>query len=348
MKRHLKYFWGCLLLTVLAACTADTPLTSADNPEEASTICISTAPMMTMGEWQTRALSPVDPSVENYIHSLAVLVFDQELTHAIRNSSYYKYFTFSNPGVTVTLDKTEMPARSSSYIYIIANLPEETLVSKLRNISGGGNQITRSAFLNNMVVEIPYIMKMDSVGLVSTTYMSGQYEGKLDEGTVNITMGRIITRLNVTLSLTEELEKLGYGYAIRLIRVRRTAYVIPGDSAPSDGTVDDNYLHPVDLSSTPMTFYYYVGPHSADSEGEATSIEITYGKKGNDGKFDANASGNKKVTVPLCNTLDGTIPRAYWLNRNSSYNISILLKTKESPNTRSSTSTGEKEIIIEL
>lgn len=293
--------------------------------------------MIQLEEVSSRASMPVQPEVENYIHSLAILVFDQELTHMIGDSRFYKYLNFPNGTTTIMMDRSEMPQRPASYYYLIANLPEETLLESIREIADNGNQISRNTFIRNMTVDIPYIPKRDSVGLISTTYMSGQYEGSLDEGTVDITMGRIITRLNVSLSLSASLEERDYGYAIRIVNVSRRAYVIPGESSPVDQEEDDTYLYPVELGTTPQTFYYYVGPHSADTPEEATGMEITYGKKSPDGTFDTASAENLKVVVPLCNTLDGSIPHAYWLNRNSSYSISILLKEKAystSPATR--------------
>ena len=338
---------GCVLSAVLVACTAPEPVA----PEAATTIRISTIPMIQVDDVSTRALWPVNPEVENYIHSLAILVFDEELTHMIGDARFYRYLDYSNGTTAVILDRADLPERSPSYYYVIANLPEQTLLNSLRGIADNGNQISRSTFINNLIVDIPYIMKRDSVGLVSTTYMSGQHEGSLTSGTVNIEMGRIITRLNISLSISKGLEALGYGYAIRIVNSSRRAYVIPGNSSPVNDTEDDPYLYPVTLGTTPQTFYYYVGPRSADSPEEATGIEITYGKKGTDGTFDPSSPTNEKVTVPLCNTLDGTIPRAYWLNRNSIYSISILLKKKNEDTTRSAGlegMTGEQQFVVEI
>lgn len=329
MKHYKIFIYGFAWIVALMACDTHDPFIEKEEP---TTIRISTTPMMQMNELSTRALFPVQPEVENYIHSLAILVFDEEFTHMIGDRRFYRYLTFTSGMTAVTLNRSDIPASTPSYYYLIANLPEEVLLDSLRSIADNGNQISRTTFIDNMKVEIPYIMKRDSVGLIDVTYMSGQYEGALTGETVDIMMGRIITRLNVSLSVDSGLESLGYGYAIRIVNSSRKAYVISGNNSPVNETEDDSYLYPVELGTTPLTFYYYVGPRSADSEEEATGIEITYGKKDNNGDFDASAMTNRKVIVPLCNTLDGTIPRAYWLNRNSIYNISILLKKESKGN----------------
>ena len=327
MIYYLRFICGCFLLIVLAGCTANDPLISSE--KEATTIRISAAPMIEINELKTRALFPVKPEVENYIHSLAFLVFDEEFSHIIGDDRFYRYLTFENATTTVSLDQADILQRTASYYYVIANIPEKTLLSLLQNIADRGSMISQKTFIEKLKIDIPYIMKQDSVGLVNTTYMSGQHEGKLTESTVNITLGRIITRLNISLSISSGVESLDYGYAIRILNSSRTAYIIPGDSSPKEETVDDPYRYPVELTTTPQTFYYYVGPRSATNEEEATNIEITYGEKNDNGTFDPEATTNQTVNVPLCNTWDSSVPRAFWLNRNSIYNISILLKKRE-------------------
>ena len=91
-------------------------------------------------------------------------------------------------------------------------------------------------------------------------------------------------------------------------------------------------MAPVEPKQEPSRFYYYVGPHSANTDEEATYIEIEYcTKKKGDGTLDTDTPDNYKlVKIALGNDPPGTERRKLQLNRNSAYEISIRLVKKKS------------------
>lgn len=345
----MKQFWmiyGLLsLLCCLASCTEEE---ATESPRTGVSLSVSVAPMELKGEPQTRALFPLGPEDENMIKTLALLVFDQEGQHYIGNYDFYgfrSYTTADNPNGTLTAYEPQYSAGlERGTICAVANMPEEELLTALRNKAseGGGSSIISLSQFKELTVELPYIQKADSVGLVSNIYMFGYYEGDLrpyeasgNEPNISISLGRIITRLDVSLSVNSTIDRQNFLFAMRLLQTSRKAYLFPGERSPEE-THDDDYFHPVQLSQNPYTLYYYVGPHSATGEDDATCVEIAYGKTANaNGTLDVNANPERRVRIALCNEPPGTVNRNYWLNRNSIYSLSIRLVRKGEETTRS-------------
>lgn len=338
MKHYLKYGWLCSLLPLLFSCAEEE---SAEVNREAK-VFVSVAPMELKGELegvQTRAFFPLRSEKENLVKTLSLVAFDEEGLHYIENENYYEFLQFfdaDNPDGKQTLlipaytDKLQ----NEGTLCAIANMSRYDLIKALRDKAteaGGKDVITLNQF-KDIKVALPYIEKRDSVGLVRDIYMFGDYKGILNpypgkEHYMKILLGRIISRLSLSLSVDPEVEAAGLKYFINLKKTSREAYIFPGDHSP-DIQHDDPHFFPVSLSQEPLPFFYYLGPHSANNESEATTLEIAYGKDvyiDSDGNISKNA---KIASVALCNDPPGTENRHYWLNRNSAYYISIRLVKK--------------------
>lgn len=362
MKRmDWKYSWFWLLLCLVSCTQADDPL---DIESQTTAVRVSVSPMTMTGELQTRATFPLSPERENMIRTLALLVFDQEGQHVIGNSTYYEFMQVAGadaPDGKLTVEKEHYSGSvSRGTLCAIGNMPEEALLAALREkaAESEGSAVISLAQFKELTIDLPYIEKADSVGLVSNVYMFGYYEGDLKptgnvkSEHVEITMGRIVTRLDVSLSTVYPNNK----YAIRLRNTSRKAYIFPGERSPEEPPQTDNYFYPIALTATPQTLYYYVGPHSAESEDKATCIDIAYGGAHlTDADFQVSPNDPSKkymlVSVALCNEPPGTENRNFWLNRNSVYNISINLVRKksltENTSTRTPSTPGVYEVVLE-
>lgn len=329
------YYLICLwaMLCCVAACAEqEEPM---EQTREAS-VRVSVAPMQMNGELQTRAWFPLGAERENMIRTLALMVFDSEGQHIIGDSDYYRFIQVageSAPDGTLTVNGITYPGTvQSGTLCAIGNMTQDSLLTALRRKveEGGGRNVISLAQFKELTVNLPYITtSRDSVGLMSNIYMFGYYEGELlpqtKEKPIEISMGRIVTRLDVSLSTN--IRNDNRLYAIRLRNTSRKAYIFPGERSPEETHTDD-YFFPIDLpyNAAAKTLYYYVGPHSAEQEGEATCIDIAYGQVTNDdGTLDLTSKWTDTVSVALCNEPPGTENRNYWLNRNSIYNISIRL-----------------------
>lgn len=339
MKNYWKY--GCLLYLLLCHLSCIQEEMAVVQPTLG--ISVSIAPMELKGALQTRALFPLGPERENFIKTLSLLAFNKEGSHVIGNYDYYAFRQIASEkdpeGMqTVFEEAYGGNLTEKGTICAIANMSQEVLLNALKEKAeegeGSGEVISLEKF-KQLIIDLPYIQHRDSVGLLSTVYMFGYYEGELNpfpEKTHNIkiSLGRILTRLDVSLSVDTSILEKDYAYAVRLLNTSRTAYIFPGEQSPKE-TVSDSYFYPVVLSQAPSTFYYYVGPHSANNKDEATCIEIAYGKnKTENGDLDTSAEENyKTVKVELCNEPPSMGEnRNYWLNRNSIYHFSINLVQK--------------------
>lgn len=336
MKNYWIYAGLSVLLSCHLSCTREVEMPER---QPGSDVTISVAPMELQGTLQSRAAFPLPPERENLIKTLALLAFDQEGLHYIGGYDYYAFRPIADAeapyGKLTVLENGYaggLPQGTTGTLCAIANMSEEKLLTLLRKQgTSAGRQVIDLATFKQLVVDLPYIHKADSVGLVSDVYMFGYYEGVLNpypnekERKINITLGRILTRLDVSLSTEVE----GLHYRINLRNTSRKAYIFPGERSP-EGTTDDPSFFPVTLSKERVSYYYYVGPHSAANAMEATCLDIFYGTETtSDGTLNWEHESTKHVTVPLCNTPPGAAIPNYDLDRNSIYNISINLVRKQ-------------------
>lgn len=333
MKQIINYTGLCLLLCA-ASCSSEKGL--PENVPTDGRIVLTVTPPVLKGA-STRALSPLGPEIENPIKTLSLLVFDSEQLHSIEHSDYYHFYQIADadaPDGRLTFETeyvSKLDPESDVTLCAVANMDRATLLEIMRQKVGGGGSIGFDQF-KELIVDLPYSHHPDSLGLVRNVYMSGYYVGKLrpqGKEQVKISLGRIITRLNLSLSLSPELaEESDMKYAVRMKNLSQKAYIFPGDWSPEKTYTYPTY-YSVDLSEQPTTFYYYAGPHAAKSTEDATQIEIAYARnKVIDDKGNL-LSDVKPVCVPICNEPPEMGPnRDFWLNRNSIYTIHIHLKKK--------------------
>lgn len=329
----MNYAGLCLLLCT-ASCSSDEAV--SEGAPAGGRIVLSVAPPVLKGA-SSRALFPLGPEIENSIKTLSLLVFDSEQLHAIEHSDYYRFFQIADadtPDGKLTFEfeyRGELNPESDVTLCAVANMDRATLLENMRRKAGGGNSIGFNQF-KELIVDLPYSNHPDSLGLIRNMYMSGYYIGKLKpqgKEQVKISLGRITTRLNLSLSLSPELAKESdMKYAVRMKNLSQKAYIFPGDWSPEETTDAYPTYYGVDLSEQPTTFYYYAGPHAAKSAEDATQIEIAYARnKVIDDKGNLLSDVKEPVCVPICNEPPEMGPnRNFWLNRNSIYTIHIHLK----------------------
>lgn len=276
MKYNWKYLSGCLLMLLLVACTQEETLPLQTPPG----VAISVSAMERIDNHaQTRSLIPLKPEKENMIRTLSLLVFDDEGQHYIGHFDYYRYLSVAdqtNPDGKLEVYEPEYGGTltGKGTLCAVANMNQEDLLDAMKKkaAEGGGSNVLSLEDFKELSVDLPYINHSDSVGLVKDIYMFGYYAGELkpyqgEEGKyVTISLGRIISRLNVALSLDEEVEKANLSFAIRLGNTSRKAYIFPGKRSPEE-TVTDSYFAPVELAQKPSQFYYYVTSYSNHRKG---------------------------------------------------------------------------------
>lgn len=333
MKQIMEYAGLCLLLCA-ASCSNEEVLT--EDAPSGGRIVLTVAPPVLKGA-DTRALSPLGPEMENPIKTLSLLVFDNEQLHAIEHSDYYRFFQVADadaPDGQLTFEAEyagKLDPESDVTLCAVANMDRATLLEAMRQKVNGGSSIDFNQF-KELIVDLPYSNHPDSLGLIRSVYMSGYYAGKLKptgNEQVKISLGRIVSRLNLSLSLSPELAQgPDVKYALRLKQLSQRAYLFPGDWSP-EGTYTYPTYYDVSLGERPSTFYYYAGPHAAENEAEATQIEIAYAQSEVINSEGALLPDAKVVSVAICNDPpEMGLHRDFWLNRNSIYTIHIHLKKK--------------------
>lgn len=349
MKFDLKYLILNLSSFLFVSCTQ----VEVPSQQTSPGIIVSVSAMEQIGDdLQSRASASLSPEKENMIRTLSLLVFDDEEQHYIEHIDYYRYYVVAskeNPEGKLTVFEPGYSGNLSGkgVICAVANISSDDLLDAMRRkaAEGGGSNVISLEDFKELSVDLPYIEHRDSVGLMDEIYMFGYYTGELNPYSdknryINISLGRIVSRMDIALSVDEEVDKAAFSYAIRLGNVYRKAFIFPGGNSPKEATLLWDFSS-VKLTSNQSHFYYYVGPHTATKEEDATYIEIAFGKKlKEDGSLDIENKENKTVKVALCNDPPGIENRNYQLNRNSAYQISIRLVKKKNKDMETANSRG--------
>jgi hypothetical protein len=166
--------------------------------------------------------------------------------------------------------------------------------------------------------------------------MCGYWEGTPTEGaSINVTLGRMIARLNVTIknstsnSLSlDETNNRDRRLTIKLQNVPTKTYLFPSvDAAPLDATYDaSNYItfeetEVVISKNKSISRYYYVAPNYCTTEEGATNFFFQY----NNNKTTQSVK-YLKSTIVLGTDAPGTSNRDLNLYHNTIYNFTITLK----------------------
>lgn len=340
MNRY-NIFLQVALSTLLLLVSCESAETAVDTEARPTTLRITTAPMAIIGEqvpYNTRAGQPLNPESENVIYSLAVLVFDESegVLHKFdKSNKYYKYIDLRDENGNGLLS-TELPIDGlpvqpdEKYtICLIANLSEEQVMKIINDMMEDG-----TAFIHEFkeaTVAIPYVApdKADGqleTGHVRDVYMFGYYQGEVfTHQEISITLGRIISRLEIAFTVDQEIEQ-GMTFYMRMNNLESYAYLFPIGKSPEE-YAPTGISRVSSLENKQYTLYFYSAPNGASTERNALSLEVWYGPKDltniEDITNETVHAGYAKIY--LCNDQPEVANRNYQLNRNSVYRFNIKL-----------------------
>ncbi|PWM25299.1 MAG: hypothetical protein DBX40_05100 [Clostridiales bacterium] len=327
------------------------------------------------GNTSTRATEQMSPEMENTIKSLAVMEFDNEGLHE-KGESTYHFIDFIKgtvdgvetlPATTdgmlnTSLDGLSLMSYSDATLCLVANVTEEQVddfYDRYREPGQTPGNIRLEQFKKwSLPFEYEDNMELDpdeSVsGHIRQMYMFGYYRGAVDPaaaGSIRVELGRLASRVAITIrnDTGEDIDRLLWYH---FDNVSHEAYVFPGHaSIPSDevrhtityicsGTEEG-------IANVPETFakgsehtrYFYIAGHAASNEDEATKLHLFYGAYMLDG--DIPADGGADFHIALGNLPPeeaGGNAGGYYLNRNTFYHFTILLKKSGSAMSRSASS----------
>lgn len=355
MKRYNSILQ--ILLLLLAGCERADNVVGAD--ALTPVIRVTTAPMTIVGEqvpYDTRASQPLNPEDENIIYTLAVLVFDTEegVLHRFDDKyggKYYRYIDLRNAAghgkLTTTLPIEGLPVRENVRytICLIGNLQEE----RVQNIIDGMLEDDGTAFIHEFKkvrVNVPYANPETDApletGHVKEVYMFGYYQGMMppmvdgkEVQDISISMGRIISRLEVDIRVDENFLRKDYGFYMCMDNLESTAFLFPAANSPKE-FVDTGIARSKNLDDGQYTLYFYSAPNGAlTANDKPLTLSVWYAPDGLDvnapTEIEDKSIGYAKIY--LCNEKRGTENRNFQLNRNCVYRfrVNLVEETGERP-----------------
>ncbi|EIY57706.1 hypothetical protein HMPREF1069_05021 [Bacteroides ovatus CL02T12C04] len=329
---------------LLTACEENTFQACED--EAPAYIRVSTAPMTLVGEQvpyaDTRADQSLPPEYENSIYSLTVLVFDVKegvlgkFPVKDGQQKLYKYINLKDANgnglLNTTLPVEDFPVvEGEEYtVCLIANLTEEQVETMIGSMLEDGTVFFDE--FKKYSIQIPYVTtpgQGDDAGLeaghVRDIYMFGYYRGEVSSHKdITISLGRIISRLEIAFSFDESKLQQGKSLYILLDNLELRANLFPTGISPGEYVEQSAYEVQTLDELQNSTIYLYAAPNSAQTAAQALCLKMWYADKrlspGEVERMEPNA------TVHLCNDQPGVENRNYQLNRNSVYHFNLHLK----------------------
>jgi hypothetical protein len=309
-----------LFFTLLAACGEEVAPTSTEASEVYVTLNVAAQPME--AEAETRATAPLVPDVENLFYDVWVLQYVKENNNYASLAKSHCYHLDAD--ITTGRTKLTLPELSflgvESYICVIANrLNDGTAPATVDDIFDSVVDANDAGIFSNFqTTRVALSLPDINAGLVDRFLLCGYWEGTPTANTaINIVLGRMMTRLNVTL---ENESSTDFSGTVQLLNASKMAYLFPSteagdlpDSAYTDELVDEEVSIAAGAS---VSLYYYTAPNFCSSEDYASKILIT-----NDNKQGA--------TIVLGTDAPGTSNRDLNLYHNTIYNFTITLTDPE-------------------
>ena len=299
--------WGsmrCLagfLLAVfaLAGCVQDEVVTATEEGKEVKVaVSLGTLPAEGTG---TRATAPHTPEVENLIHDIWVLQFNES---GILLDTPEKYFPRNDEsGLYVEDFRVTLIAAQNSTVCLVVNTNDPSIV-----------------WPNNLPDFQKMLLEINASNDLSERDrmpMCGYWKGNVTDvnQVLTVMLCRMMTRVNLVLN--NETEAALTDLSVTLDKVPTQAYVYPSinqaalpDGAYSEETWTDKSLSIAAGGSQQL--YYYMAPNICSSETNATKVTVS--------------SGSKTWTVTLGTDAPGTTNRDYALYANNYYTFTLNLK----------------------
>lgn len=289
-----------------------------------------------------QAANQMNPEDLNPIKTLAVYQYDPE-----GNRREFSFHDYTNGGQIPGEMSVEFPVELRAYgegldatICLIANMDE----SMCRDIYNNSPLLTD--FQAYHKVDVPYEGMSGSnlgAGHLTTSYMSGYYEGPVIENTsISVALGRIISNFNIGIIVSEDFPSNSRPSQVRLQlqNIPMQTFAFPprvsdyeGLSIPR-GSFQEESLQ---VSTTEYNrCYYYVAAFAALTKDDACRLHISTTINGQ----------TREATVLLGNDEPGTPNRSYNVWRNSNYTFNLRLVPKG--NKKSQYEARPGEIIVPL
>lgn len=298
--------WGsmrCLagfLLAVfaLAGCVQDEVVTATEEGKEVK-VAVSLGTLPAEGT-DTRATAPHTPEVENLIHDIWVLQFNES---GILLDTPEKYFPREGEsGLYVEDFRVTLIAAQNSTVCLVVNTNGPSIV-----------------WPNNLPDFQKMLLKINASNDLSERDrmpMCGYWKGNVTDvnQVLTVMLCRMMTRVNLVLNNETGAELTDL--SVTLDKVPTRAYVYPSinqtalpDGAYSEGTWTDESLSIAAGGSQQL--YYYMAPNICSDGTNATQVTVT--------------SGGKTWTVTLGTDAPGTTNRDYALYANNYYTFTLNL-----------------------
>jgi hypothetical protein len=316
----------------------EVPPVQAEAPEVHVNFSVGTDPLE--GEADTRSVSPRFAEVENYIYDVWILQYTKDASFALLSQKHvYHLNTDATTGSTsLSWPSSEVSFLGmDSYICVIANRnPGNPTQDRSAIYDSEEDALNADIFSNFKSTLVTVPIEGINEGTVDQILMCGYWEGTPTEGaSINVTLGRMIARLNVTIknstsnSLSlDETNNRDRRLTIKLQNVPTKTYLFPSvDAAPLDATYDaSNYItfeetEVVISKNKSISRYYYVAPNYCTTEEGATNFFFQY----NNNKTTQSVK-YLKSTIVLGTDAPGTSNRDLNLYHNTIYNFTITLK----------------------
>ena len=343
MRYAIRYIFLGVMAFLACSCTKPDDQKQMDGKLIKATLQVSTM------EPEDRSLIPVAkapsqmmPEKLNPIKTLAVFQYDPE--------GNYRRFDFrdytnggTSPGeMSVSLDvEIQSYTTGSATICLIANMPEEMC----RDIYDNSPLLTDFQAYHKVIVPYEGMSGTNlGTGHLTTSYMSGFYEGPITENTkqISIALGRIISNFNIGITCSEDFvwNCDPQDVTVQLQNIPMQTFAFPPRVSDYEGLeIPRGSFQEESLSVSTGNYtrcYYYVAAFAALTEDDACRLRISTTINGQ----------NREATVLLGNDEPGTPNRSYNVWRNSNYTFNLRLVPKG--NKKSQYEARPGEIIVPL
>ena len=330
MNNYFKNLVYALTVCLLAACEQ----TAVDMPTEPGTWTIAAGPMNDYGG-TTRSAYTMWPEEENCIKTLAFFQFDPEGMHTRDELYNFRNFaTEDSPYGVLQASISDVSFKSykanNTTICVVANVTEQDVNEFYNQYTTSTSTQVRLDEFKEWTHKFQYKEHADSLGHLKQVCMFGYYEGTLGETETlqRLILGRLCSRIEITLQAeNENADYFSRGVSFAFDNVPTDAYYFSTGVGVTETQKDNQFETTVPSVTTErQMFYFYMPGNSAQTEGEALTLKITF--------------GNQTKPVTLCTLPPGQNEGYvdYTINRNSIYRFN--LKLKKGTSTRSGESEG--------
>ena len=261
----------------------------------------------------TRGTTELSPDIENLIYDIWIIQYNSSGILLSGGTAHYR--TDVEAGSQKVNQEIKLVESANSTVCIIANLHRS-------NGNAVYNWPDNLLTYKRTTIDLTSQILSAATGTLKSTPMSGYWIGSVTEGTrINASIGRMLTRLNVTLTNTTANNLENITVDLKNVPIKSYCYPqINGAALSNTDYLEDTTPLSNSISllapSESTTLYYYIAPNVCDNDALVTSLEITANDKAVNG------------SVILGNDAPGKANRDFTLYANNIYNFTINLTAK--------------------